>query len=42
VISLLIAARFRLDVSLAAFLIVVTTTLFFLTLPVVVHLTRYL
>ena len=42
VISLLIAARFKLDVSLAAFLIVVTTALFFVTLPVVVHLTTYL
>jgi predicted permease len=38
IISLLIAARFRLDVSLAAFLIVVTTALFFLTLPVIVYL----
>jgi predicted permease len=40
IISLLIAARFRLDVSLAAFLIVVTTALFFLTLPVIVYLVR--
>jgi predicted permease len=42
IISLLIAERFRLDVSLAAFMIVVTTTLFFLTLPLIVYLTSYL
>jgi predicted permease len=42
VISLLFAARFRLDASLAAFLIVATTTLFLLTLPAVAYLTGYL
>ena len=38
VLSLLVAARFRLDVSLAAFVIVVTTGLSFFTLPAVIYL----
>ncbi len=38
VLSLLIAARFRLDVSLSAFIILVTTILSFFTLPVAVHI----
>jgi predicted permease len=38
VLSLLIAARFRLDVALSAFVIVITTILSFFTLPVVVSL----
>ena len=38
VLSLLVAARFRLDVSLAAFVIVVTTVLSFFTLPAVIYL----
>ncbi len=38
VLSLLVAARFRLDVSLAAFMIVVTTVLSFFTLPFVISL----
>jgi predicted permease len=42
VLSLLIASRFRLDESLAAFLIVVTTVLSFVTLPLAVHLTEIL
>ncbi|MDH4232587.1 MAG: AEC family transporter [Nitrospirota bacterium] len=42
VLSLLIAAKFKLDVSLAAFLIVVTTVLSFFSLPVAVYLTKYL
>jgi len=42
VLSLLIASRFRLDESLAAFLIVVTTVLSFATLPFAVHLTEVL
>jgi predicted permease len=42
VLSLLIASRFRLDESLAAFLIVVTTVLSFVTLPLAVHLTELL
>lgn len=42
VLSLLIASRFRLDESLAAFLIVVTTVLSFATLPLAVHLTELL
>jgi len=40
VLSLLIAAKFKLDVSLAAFLIVVTTVLSFFSLPVAVYLTK--
>lgn len=42
VISLLIASKFKLDVSLAAFVIVATTALFFVTLPLIVYLTGYL
>ena len=42
VLALLIASRFRLDESLAAFLIVVTTVLSFVTLPLAVHLTGLL
>ncbi len=38
VLSLLVAARFNLDVSLAAFMIVVTTVLSFFTLPAVIFL----
>jgi malate permease and related proteins len=38
VLSLLIAARFRLDVSLAAFIILVSTVLSFFTLPLVVYI----
>ncbi|MCE5313041.1 MAG: AEC family transporter [Nitrospiraceae bacterium] len=39
VLSLLLASRFRLDVAMAAFMIVVTTLLSFVTLPIVVHIT---
>ncbi len=39
VLSLLVAARFRLDISLAAFLIVVSTIISFFSLPVVIYLT---
>ncbi len=42
VLLLLIAARFKLDVSLAAFLIVITTALFFISLPLIIYLTGYL
>ena len=42
VLSLLIAEEFKLDVSLAAFLIVVTTFLSFFTLQVTVYFTGYL
>ncbi len=42
VLSLLIASRFRLDESLAAFIIVVTTVLSFATLPLAIHLTVFL
>ena len=42
VLSLLIAAQLKLDVSLAAFLIVVTTFLSFFTLQAAVYLTGYL
>jgi predicted permease len=42
VLSLLIAERFRLDVSLAAFIIVITTVISFVTLPFAVHLTETL
>ncbi|MGD0887193.1 MAG: AEC family transporter [Thermodesulfovibrionales bacterium] len=42
VLSLLIAERFKLDESLAAFLIVVTTLLSFATLPFTSHLTKFL
>ncbi|MBI5848181.1 MAG: AEC family transporter [Nitrospirae bacterium] len=38
VLSLLIASRFKLDISLSAFIIVVTTVLSFITLPVAVHI----
>lgn len=41
VLSLLIAARFNLDESLAAFVIVVTTALSFVTLPVAIYLADY-
>lgn len=40
VLSLLIAARFNLDVSLSAFIIVVTTALSFITLPCAAHLAQ--
>jgi len=42
VLSLLIAARFKLDVSLSAFVIVITTILSFFSLPAAVYLTGYL
>jgi hypothetical protein len=42
VLSLLIAARFRLDIALSAFVIVVTTVLSFFTLPLAVHITGLL
>jgi predicted permease len=42
VLSLLIASRFGLDVSLSAFMIVVTTLLSFFSLPAAVRLTEYL
>ncbi len=42
VLLLLIAARFKLDVALAAFLIIVTTALFLISLPLVLFLTAYL
>jgi malate permease and related proteins len=42
VLSLLIAARFRLDVPLAAFVILVSTVLSFFTLPVIVYITGLL
>jgi len=42
VLSLLIAERFKLDVSLSAFVIVITTGLSFFSLPAVVYLSRYL
>jgi predicted permease len=38
VLSLLIAARFRLDISLSAFTIVITTALSFFTLPAAIYL----
>lgn len=38
VLSLLIAARFKLDVSMSAFIIVVTTALSFITLPFAVYM----
>jgi predicted permease len=41
VLSLLIAARFKLDESLAAFIIVVTTSMSFITLPVAIYLVQY-
>ncbi|MCX7793557.1 MAG: AEC family transporter [Thermodesulfovibrionales bacterium] len=42
VLSLLIAARFRLDISISAFMIVVTTVLSFITLPFAIHITNLL
>jgi hypothetical protein len=42
VLSLLIAARFKLDIALSAFIIVVTTVLSFFTLPIAVHITDLL
>lgn len=42
VLSLLIAARFKLDIALSAFIIVVTTVLSFFTLPLAVHITGLL
>lgn len=42
VLSLLIAARFKLDVSISAFIIVATTILSFITLPFAIHITRLL
>jgi len=42
VLSLLIAARFKLDVSLSAFVIVITTILSFFSLPAAVYLAGYL
>jgi len=42
VLSLLIAARFKLDIALSAFIIVVTTVLSFFTLPIAVHITGLL
>lgn len=42
VLSLLIAARFKLDIALSAFIIVVTTVLSFFTLPTAVHITGLL
>jgi hypothetical protein len=42
VLSLLIASRFNLDESLAAFVIVVTTVLSFITLPLAIHFTHHL
>jgi predicted permease len=41
VLSLLIAARFKLDESLAAFIVVVTTAMSFVTLPVAIYLVQY-
>jgi len=42
VLSLLIASRFKLDESLAAFIIVVTTAISFVTLPLAIYLADYL
>lgn len=42
VLSLLIAAKFNLDVSMSAFIIVVSTILSFITLPVAIHITTFL
>ncbi len=39
VLSLLIASRFKLDIALSAFIIVITTVLSFITLPIAVHIT---
>ena len=40
IVLLLIAARFKLDESLSAFMIVATTAVSFLTLPVIVYMTN--
>lgn len=42
VLTLLVAARFKLDVSLSAFIIVITTILSFFTIPAVIYLTSHL
>ncbi len=42
VLSLLIASRFNLDESLAAFIILITTALSFVTLPVTIYLVNFL
>ena len=42
VLLLLIAARFKLDVSLAAFIVIITTAVSFVSLQIVVHLAKYL
>jgi predicted permease len=42
VLSLLISAQYKLDTQLSAFIIVVTTILSFFTLPIVIHLTKFL
>lgn len=42
VLSLLIAARFKLDVFMSAFIIVVTTILSFITLPIVINIAKLL
>jgi predicted permease len=42
VLSLLIASRFKLDESLAAFMIVVTTAISFVTLPLTLYLADHL
>lgn len=42
VLSLLIASRFKLDESLAAFIIVVTTVISFVTLPLAIYLAGFL
>lgn len=42
VLSLLIAARFKLDVSMSAFTIVVSTIFSFITLPFAIHIARFL
>ncbi|HXX57890.1 MAG TPA: AEC family transporter [Thermodesulfovibrionales bacterium] len=42
VLSLLIAERFKLDLSLTSLIIVVTTALSFVTLPVAVYMTQFL
>jgi len=42
VLSLLIAARFKLDIALSAFIILVTTVLSFFTLPLAVHISDLL
>ncbi len=42
ILSLLFAARFKLDEQLSAFMIVITTAMSFITLPIAVHLTKLL